>query len=44
MQVRKRILEMSEEGTCSKDISSDHENHALFKQEHDEQLLMWLNR
>ncbi|KAK3907967.1 E3 ubiquitin-protein ligase HERC2 [Frankliniella fusca] len=43
-EVRKRILELSEEGTSAKDMSGEHESHALFKVEHDEQLLMWLNR
>ncbi|KAL2717183.1 E3 ubiquitin-protein ligase HERC2 [Vespula squamosa] len=41
IEVTKRINEMATDGDlCSK----DHENHELFKQEHDEQLLQWLNR
>ncbi|XP_026277054.2 E3 ubiquitin-protein ligase HERC2 [Frankliniella occidentalis] len=43
-EVRKRIMELSEEGTSTKDMSTEHETHAVFKLEHDEQLLMWLNR
>ncbi|KAJ1527956.1 hypothetical protein ONE63_007889 [Megalurothrips usitatus] len=43
-EVRKRVLELSPEGTSPKDLNTDHENHALFKVDHDEQLLMWLSR
>lgn len=40
-EVTKRINEMVSEGEAN---IKDHENHALFKQEHDEQLLQWLSR
>ncbi|XP_076233389.1 E3 ubiquitin-protein ligase HERC2 [Calliopsis andreniformis] len=41
LEVIKRITEMTTDG---EGITKDHENHELFKQEHDEQLLQWLNR
>ncbi|XP_043254504.1 probable E3 ubiquitin-protein ligase HERC2 isoform X2 [Colletes gigas] len=41
IEVTKRINEMITAGEGS---TKDHENHELFKQEHDEQLLQWLNR
>ncbi|GAB1604494.1 E3 ubiquitin-protein ligase HERC2-like [Argonauta hians] len=39
--VMKKIEDISAEGEC---LTKDHENHDIFKQEHDEQLLLWLNR
>ncbi|KAG8288256.1 E3 ubiquitin-protein ligase herc2 [Homalodisca vitripennis] len=36
--------EISEVATRSGDHKNDHENHELFKPEHDEQLLLWVNR
>ncbi|XP_020707195.2 E3 ubiquitin-protein ligase HERC2 isoform X3 [Athalia rosae] len=41
LEVTKRINEMTTEGDGT---ARDHENHDFFKQEHDEQLLLWLNR
>nr|XP_012152188.1 PREDICTED: E3 ubiquitin-protein ligase HERC2 [Megachile rotundata] len=41
LEVTKRINEMITDGEGN---TKDHENHQLFKQEHDEQLLQWLNR
>ncbi|XP_015429351.1 PREDICTED: LOW QUALITY PROTEIN: E3 ubiquitin-protein ligase HERC2 [Dufourea novaeangliae] len=41
LEVTKRIAEMSTDGEGT---SNEHESHELFKQEHDEQLLQWLNR
>ncbi|XP_015510519.2 E3 ubiquitin-protein ligase HERC2 [Neodiprion lecontei] len=41
IEVTKRINEMTTEGDGT---TKDHENHDYFKQEHDEQLLLWLNR
>ncbi|XP_012287916.1 E3 ubiquitin-protein ligase HERC2 [Orussus abietinus] len=41
LEVIKRINEMITDGDTG---SKDHENHEIFKQEHDEQLLQWLNR
>ena len=41
IEVRKKILEMSSEDDP---FSFDHEDHNLFKAEHDRQLLHWLNR
>ncbi|GFT97548.1 e3 ubiquitin-protein ligase HERC2 [Nephila pilipes] len=40
-EVRKKIWEM-----CSEDevLTLEHEDHNLFKQEHDEQLILWINR
>lgn len=43
IEVNKRISEMVTEGGASNN-PKDHENHAIFKQEHDEQLLQWLIR
>ncbi|CAB0009589.1 unnamed protein product [Nesidiocoris tenuis] len=40
-QVQSKILELIPR---SEELSLDHENHEVFKQEHDEQLLLWLNR
>jgi len=40
-EVRKKILVMVPDGER---IGHDHENNHLFKKEHDEQLLLWLNR
>ncbi|XP_078045783.1 E3 ubiquitin-protein ligase HERC2 [Augochlora pura] len=41
LEVVKRINEMNADGETT---NRDHESHELFKQEHDEQLLQWLNR
>ena len=41
VEVAKRINEMITDGEGN---LKDHENHSIFKQEHDEQLLQWLNR
>ncbi|XP_015606913.1 E3 ubiquitin-protein ligase HERC2 isoform X2 [Cephus cinctus] len=41
IEVTKRINEMITDGDAN---AKDHENHDLFKLEHDEQLLLWLNR
>ncbi|XP_043274810.1 E3 ubiquitin-protein ligase HERC2 isoform X2 [Venturia canescens] len=41
LDVTKRINEMITEDDGG---TRDHENHELFKKEHDEQLLLWLNR
>lgn len=41
LKVTKRINEMT---TDEETNTKEHENHQLFKQEHDEQLLLWLNR
>ena len=41
VDVMKRINEMITEEDGS---TKEHENHELFKKEHDEQLLLWLNR
>ncbi|XP_076284957.1 E3 ubiquitin-protein ligase HERC2 isoform X1 [Lasioglossum baleicum] len=41
LEVTKRINEMNADGETA---NRDHESHQLFKQEHDEQLLQWLNR
>ncbi|CAL1297267.1 unnamed protein product [Larinioides sclopetarius] len=40
-EVRKKVWEM-----CSEDevVTYEHEDHNLFKQEHDEQLILWVNR
>lgn len=40
-EVTKRISEIA---TDEETLSKHHEDHGLFKQEHDEQLLQWLNR
>lgn len=40
-EVTKRVNEMTANGEGG---SKDHANHGIFKQEHDEQLLQWLNR
>ncbi|KAJ8681467.1 hypothetical protein QAD02_017254 [Eretmocerus hayati] len=40
-EVSKRISEIVTDGDAN---LKDHENHEVFKQEHDEQLLQWLNR
>ncbi|XP_054721916.1 E3 ubiquitin-protein ligase HERC2-like [Uloborus diversus] len=39
--IQAKIWEM-----CSEDekVTDEHENHNLFKQEHDEQLILWINR
>ncbi|XP_040568701.2 LOW QUALITY PROTEIN: E3 ubiquitin-protein ligase HERC2-like [Lepeophtheirus salmonis] len=39
--VRRKIEEMSSE---HEEYTSDHENHQIFTQEHDRQLLLWLHR
>ncbi|XP_015113813.1 E3 ubiquitin-protein ligase HERC2 [Diachasma alloeum] len=45
LDVTKRINEMmSAEGEGHSHGKPPHENHELFKREHDEQLLLWLNR
>lgn len=41
VDVTKRMIEMT---TDNDGGSKDHENHELFKREHDEQLLLWVNR
>ncbi|OXU31335.1 hypothetical protein TSAR_012680, partial [Trichomalopsis sarcophagae] len=41
IEVTKRINEMVTDGDAN---LKDHENHSIFKQEHDEQLLQWLSR
>ncbi|KAK7864133.1 hypothetical protein R5R35_007650 [Gryllus longicercus] len=41
VEVRKKILEIAPD---SDGQGWEHENHQLFRQEHDEQLLMWLHR
>lgn len=40
-EVRKKILEMVPDGER---VGTEHESNHLFKKEHDEQLLLWLNR
>ncbi|XP_075228227.1 E3 ubiquitin-protein ligase HERC2 isoform X3 [Lycorma delicatula] len=40
-EVQKKISEVAPR---IGDVKNNHENHNLFKQDHDEQLLMWLNR
>ncbi|XP_070553640.1 E3 ubiquitin-protein ligase HERC2-like isoform X2 [Ptychodera flava] len=40
-EVMKKIREITADG---EDVSRDHENHQVFHKEHDEQLLMWMNR
>ncbi|KAK3100706.1 hypothetical protein FSP39_024049, partial [Pinctada imbricata] len=40
-EVRKKIQDISGDG---EELSKDHENHSIFRQEQDEQLLLWLNR
>lgn len=41
LEVRKKITELSQDAS---DKVWEHENHQEFKREHDEQLLIWLNR
>jgi len=41
-EVTKQLNEMAMDGDA--DYTKDHENHNIFKQGHDEQLLQWLNR
>ncbi|XP_046386640.1 E3 ubiquitin-protein ligase HERC2 isoform X3 [Ischnura elegans] len=41
LEVQQKIAEMLPEG---ENLTLDHENHSIFRQEHDEQLLLWLNR
>ncbi|XP_039287848.1 E3 ubiquitin-protein ligase HERC2 [Nilaparvata lugens] len=41
LEVQKKISEVTPRSGEGK---NDHENHNIFKQEHDEQLLLWLNR
>lgn len=41
LEVTKRINEMT---ANAEESTKDHEDHTIFKQEHDEQLLQWLNR
>uniref|UniRef100_A0A0A9VNP3 HECT-type E3 ubiquitin transferase n=2 Tax=Lygus hesperus TaxID=30085 RepID=A0A0A9VNP3_LYGHE len=40
-EVQSKILELIPR---SEELNLDHENHEIFKLEHDEQLLLWLNR
>ncbi|XP_014251481.1 E3 ubiquitin-protein ligase HERC2 isoform X1 [Cimex lectularius] len=40
-EVQSKILELIPR---NEELTLDHENHEVFKQEHDEQLLLWLNR
>ncbi|XP_077983839.1 E3 ubiquitin-protein ligase HERC2-like [Glandiceps talaboti] len=40
-EVMKKIREITADG---EEISRDHDNHQIFHKEHDEQLLMWMNR
>ncbi|KAL5011340.1 hypothetical protein ScPMuIL_009891 [Solemya velum] len=40
-EVMKKIQDISGEG---EELTRKHEDHSLFRQEHDEQLLLWLNR
>ncbi len=40
-EVMKKIQEISADGES---VSREHENHELFSKDHDEQLLLWLNR
>ena len=40
-EVLKKTNEISADG---EPMTRDHENHEIFKAEHDEQLLQWLNR
>lgn len=40
-EVQNKILELIPR---NEELNLDHENHEIFKQEHDEQLLLWLNR
>ncbi|XP_073987726.1 E3 ubiquitin-protein ligase HERC2 isoform X1 [Rhodnius prolixus] len=40
-EVQSKILELIPR---NEELILDHENHEIFKQEHDEQLLLWLNR
>ncbi|RLU17868.1 hypothetical protein DMN91_010107 [Ooceraea biroi] len=41
-EVTKQLNEMAVDGDV--EYTKDHENHSIFKQGHDEQLLQWLNR
>ena len=40
-EVIKKVQEIMADG---EKLTRDHENHVLFKREHDEQLLLWMNR
>lgn len=40
-EVIKKVQDISADG---EPVLRDHETHEIFKQEHDEQLLLWLNR
>ncbi len=40
-QVLKKIQEISAEGES---MTREHENHEMFGQDQDEQLLLWINR
>ena len=40
-EVLKKVQEISAEG---EKMTREHENHEVFRKEHDEQLLLWLNR
>ncbi|XP_022244118.1 E3 ubiquitin-protein ligase HERC2-like isoform X2 [Limulus polyphemus] len=40
-EVRKKLHEMIPEDEL---LTTEHENHTIFKQEHDEQLILWVNR
>lgn len=40
-EVRKKIQDLAAD---NEEMSKTHENHQIFKQEQDEQLLIWLNR
>ncbi|XP_030756884.1 E3 ubiquitin-protein ligase HERC2 [Sitophilus oryzae] len=45
MEVRKKFTDTQSEGLeVLTEGYLDHENHTIFKKEHDEQLLVWLNR
>lgn len=41
VEVKKKISEMIPDDET---VQWNHENHDVFKQEHDQQLLLWLNR
>ncbi|KAF7266968.1 hypothetical protein GWI33_019752 [Rhynchophorus ferrugineus] len=44
LEVRKKFTDAPTETLELRDGYMNHENHVLFKKEHDEQLLVWLNR
>ncbi|XP_050303138.1 E3 ubiquitin-protein ligase HERC2 [Anthonomus grandis grandis] len=43
-EVRKKFTDSQDCSDSSIDCYLEHENHVIFKKEHDEQLLVWLNR